>query len=115
MVKLVILLPHGVEYTPAYVENYNDFLMNLEKLPGAQRKAVNEVFGGPGGKKYSSVIEVDFEDRQAIKAALTSPLGVETGKQLLGFAGPNVVILFVDVLEEAIDSTASEESVPSEP
>lgn len=111
MVKLVILLPHGVEYTPAYVENYNDFLMNLERLPGAQRKAVNEVFGGPGGKKYSSMIEVDFADRQAIEAALTSPVGIESGNQLREFVGQDVMILFVDVMEEVIDS---EESAPSE-
>ena len=41
MVKLVILLPHGAKYSPSYIETYNDFLMNLEKLPGAKRKAVN--------------------------------------------------------------------------
>jgi hypothetical protein len=114
MVKLVILIPSGVVYSPAYVENYNDFLMNLEILPGAKRKAVNAVFGGPGGKKYSSVIEIDFEDRPAIEAALTSPIGVEAGNQLLEFAGPNVVILFVNVSEEAITPTKPEESTPSE-
>ncbi|HEC24109.1 MAG TPA: EthD family reductase [Chloroflexi bacterium] len=103
MVKLIVLLRTGAR-PPQYEEGYNHFLMLLEKLPGIRKKAVNSVYSGPGGlMPYRTVIEVYFDDRAALEAALTSEAGVEAGNALFNFAGPDAITLFADVMEEAFD------------
>lgn len=103
MVKLIVLFRTG-DTPPQLDERFNDFLMKFEVLPGLRRKAVNSVFGGPGGvMPYSVVVEGFFDDQQALRDALTSPMGIEAGALLLEFAGPDAVTLFADVQEEDED------------
>jgi uncharacterized protein (TIGR02118 family) len=100
MVKLIILFRAGAR--PAeYDERYNDFLLKLEALPGIRRKAVSIAYSGPGGVPFRTMVEVFFDSRPALEAALTSPPGVEAGYLLHDFAGPDAVIFFADVMEEA--------------
>lgn len=102
MVKLIILFRVGGR-SPQFDQNYNDFLMKLESLPGIIKKAVNTVYSGPGGlTPFQLVVEAYFHDRDTLVAALTSPVGVETGELLQAFAGPDAIIMFADVLEEEI-------------
>lgn len=110
MVKLVVLLRSGAR-TLAYTENYNEFLMKLEELPGLRRKAVSTVYGATGGAvPFSHIIEVYFDSREAMEAALTSPAGVEAGRILRQFAGPDAVNLFADTFEESYPYAGEEES-----
>ncbi len=100
MVKLVILLRSGARAL-AYTENYNEFLMKLEELPGLRRKAVSAVYGAAGGPvPYSHIIEAAFDSPEALEAALTSPPGIEAGQLLLKFAGRDAISLFTDTFEE---------------
>ncbi len=104
MVKAIILFRSGTQ-TLEYGERYNNFLMSLETLPGLRKKAVNTVYAGPGGlAPYRAVIEIYFDDRPSLEAALTSPEGVRSGHMLLDFAGPDAITLFADVMEEAYDT-----------
>ncbi len=107
MVKLIVLFRQGIRPVE-YDERYNDFLMSLEALPGIRRKAVNQVYAGPGGMApYRMVIEAYFDDREALQTALTSEPGVRAGNLLLSFAGPDAVTLFAEVMEEAIGGAAA--------
>lgn len=100
MVKLIVLFRAGAE-PPQLDQRFNDFLMKFEVLPGLRRKAVNTVFGGPGGlMPFGVILEGYFDSREALREALTSPVGVEAGTLLLEFAGPDAITLFADVQEE---------------
>lgn len=100
MVKLVILFRAGTN-SPEYDEKYNDFLMSLDALPRVRRKAVSSVYGAPNGlMHYRDIIEVYFTSRTDLEAALTSEPGIQAGTLLARFAGPSVVTLFAEVMEE---------------
>lgn len=101
MVKAIILFRQGSR--PAiYDQRYNDFLMKLEALPGLRRKSVCNVYSGPGGSTpYRAIVEVFFDDRPSLEAALTSPPGVEAGRLLRDFAATDAVILYADAMEES--------------
>lgn len=102
MVKVIILLRGGADADP----RYNDFLMKLEALPGVRRKAVSTVYGARSGKiPYSAVVEVTFESRGALEAALTGEAGIAAGKLLAAFAGPDALVLYADTLEEAFEDS----------
>ena len=108
MVKLIILFRAG-ERPAGYDQQYNEFLMKLESLPGVRKKAVNFVYAGPGGAApFRSVVEIYFDDRPALDAALISPEGVESGNYLNAFAGADAIIMFSDVMEEAYEKSSSE-------
>ena len=109
MVKLVILLRAG-KRSETWYEQYNDFLMKLEELPGLRKKAVSSVFGAMGGAMpYSTIIEAYFDDQAALQTALTSQPGGEAGRLLLEFAGPQPTALYVDTLEEPFPRPVSDE------
>jgi uncharacterized protein (TIGR02118 family) len=100
MVKLIVLFRAGT-HSSNYEERYNEFLMSLEQLPGMRRKSVSNVYAAPGGMAhYRDVVEITFDDRSALEAALTSPAGVEAGNRLIRFAGPDAITLFAEVMEE---------------
>ncbi len=108
MVKLVILLRTGARAHAA--ESYNDFLIKIDALPNMRRKAVSTVYGAAGvPSPYSTVIEVYFDSRRAMEAALTNPAGIAAGNALLQFAGPDAISLFADVLEEDYPVPAEDE------
>ena len=106
MVKLIVLFRAG-KHSLTYEEQYNEFLMSLDQLPGMRRKSVSNVYAAPGGlPHYRDVVEVVFDDRTALEAALTSPAGIDAGSRLVRFAGPDAISLFAEFLEEDYPSAA---------
>lgn len=102
MVKLIVLFRQTDAHSHDYSQQYNDFLMKLEKLPGLRRKAVSSVYAGPGGfAPFHAVVEAFFDNRIALQEALTSEPGIEAGKSLLHFAGPDSITLFAEIMEES--------------
>jgi uncharacterized protein (TIGR02118 family) len=105
MVKLVILLcaPTGA---PDFDTRYNETLMLLEKLPGVRRKSVGQVWGSAGGPPpFASMLELWFDDRAALQAALLSPTGRQAGRDLFDFAA-NPLVLYVDTSDENYTDSA---------
>jgi uncharacterized protein (TIGR02118 family) len=101
MVKLIILFRTGARPVELR-EQYNDFLMKLDALPGLRRKSVSTVYGSTSGTlPYSTVVEAVFDSAEAMETALTSPPGIMAGHLLTLFAGPDAIALFADTLEEA--------------
>jgi uncharacterized protein (TIGR02118 family) len=106
MVKLIILFRAGLRSTE-HAEQYNNFLMSLEALPGVRRKSVSNVYSAPGGLvPFRDVIELYFDTRAALEQALTSQPGMKAGNLLLDFAGPDAVTLFAEVMEEDLTTPA---------
>lgn len=105
MMKLVVLFKH-----PPNVKNferrYASNLSLLKKMPGVKGTQTSAVIGGPSGDvAYYRILEILFEDFNALDAALTSPEGVAAGKDLINFAGQIVELLFVDASDERAEPT----------
>lgn len=101
MVKLVILFKRQTQ-VPNFALRRESNLALLRRMPGVQRIQRGRVIGGPGGDPtHHAMIEVFFEDMDALDAALTSPEGVAAGKDLIGFAGAGVELLFVEIEDGA--------------
>lgn len=101
MVKLIVLFRHADSLRHDYNEQYNNFLIQLDRLPGVRRKEVNNVYAGPGGfAPFHAVVEVVFDSQEDLQAALASEAGREAGVTLIHFAGTDSITLFTEVLEE---------------
>jgi uncharacterized protein (TIGR02118 family) len=99
MIKLVLLYKHPTD--PNLFElRYARNLDKLKKMPGVRRSQVGAVLGGPSGDTlYYRILELFFDDFDALDKALTSPEGVTAGKDLMDFAANQVELLFVETSE----------------
>jgi uncharacterized protein (TIGR02118 family) len=106
MVKLVLLFKKPADES-AFEEGYADNLALLERMPNIIRQQANMVLGSPGGvSPYYRILEFYFEDFDKLDAAITSPQGVEAGRDLMKYAGGIVELVFVDVFEDGAPETS---------
>lgn len=100
MYKLVALYkrPADVE---AFRQHYFDVHMPLtEKMPGLQRVEISEIEGAPMGESpFYLMAEMYFADRDSLNAAMSSPEGRASGKDVMSFAGNIVSMHIARVLE----------------
>lgn len=87
--------------------SYNDFLHLVERMPHIIRRQVVHITGSPlGASTLYRVLEVYFEDRAQMEAALNSPQGQEAGADLIrNFPADTFEMVFGEVYEEAGGST----------
>ena len=71
------------------------------KIPGLRSLVVSKgAVGTPRGESpYHLVAELNFDSPEAMQAALASPEGVATARDLRNFAGAGVTILTYDMME----------------
>lgn len=99
MVKLAILYKQPAS-APAFELNYNQNLALMERMPGIRRRQACTVFGSPGGpSRFYRILELYFDDNDALDHALRSPEGQAAGADLMRFA-PNAELVFADVYED---------------
>lgn len=99
MVKLIVMFHRSAD--PAFDERYHANLALMEQMPGIRRRAASIVHGSPSGDPpYERILELYFDDRDALEAALRSPEGVAAGQDLMAFAQHDSLVLFADVYEE---------------
>jgi uncharacterized protein (TIGR02118 family) len=90
----------------AFENSYNDLLALIERMPDVQRRQVVSVTGSPTGTvPYYRMLEIYFEDRATMEAALMTPIGQEAGGQIQTFPPGSYELLFADVYEEFGGST----------
>ncbi len=101
MVKLVAIYTTP-EDVPSFENHYRDIHAPLvRKMPGLEKLEVSRFFGAPqGDARYYMMAEMYFADKDALFAALKSDAGKAAGKDLMGFAGKCVHMMFSDVTEE---------------
>lgn len=99
MVKLVAIYrkPEDVE---AFDQHYfNTHAPLAEKMPGLIKLEVAKVYGSPAGESDLHLIaEMYFESKEAMMAALKSPEGKATGKDVMSFAGNIISMHFAEVV-----------------
>ena len=100
MVKLVALYkkPTDVDAFEAHYRGIHSPL--AEKMPGLRKLEVCRFNGSPSGDaKFYMMAEMYFDDRDAMMAALGSAEGRAAGKDVMGFAGDVLHMMFADVQE----------------
>lgn len=100
MVKFMILFAKPDD--PDEFENtYNDFFALVERMPNITRRQVIDILGSPVGEtRLFRILEVYFEDRDTLDAALRSRPGQEAGSELRRFKPGSFEMVFADVYEE---------------
>lgn len=100
MVKLVVLYKKPADVS-AFEQHYREIHAPLaRKMPGLKKLEVSHVTGSPGGEaKYYMMAECYFDDKAAMMAALGSDEGKAAAKDVMGFAGDILHMMFVDVDE----------------
>ncbi|HVO70669.1 MAG TPA: EthD family reductase [Aggregatilineaceae bacterium] len=99
MVKLTILF-HRPPDPDGFEARYNQNLALLEQLPGIRRRQACLIFGSPAGQSpYYRLLELYFDDRAALDAALLSPEGSRAGADLVAFVGRRADLFFSEVYE----------------
>jgi uncharacterized protein (TIGR02118 family) len=105
MVKFMILFHKPINVT-RFGESYNRFLALIERIPEITRRQVISILGSPQGTpKTYRILEVYFDDYDALTAALKSPEGQAAGGALNQFPKGTFELLFAEVFEEVGGST----------
>ena len=93
MVKLIALYKTPPE--PADFVGHFDavHLPLLHTYPGLRRLELTRIDGAPlGDARYRLMVELYFDDRQSMDAALASPEGKAVTRDLMAFAAPLVTV-----------------------
>ncbi len=98
MVKLIALYKKPAD-VDAFEKHYREIHAPLaKKMPGLIKLEVSHMTGSPGGEpKLYMIAELYFEDRGAMMAALSSDEGQAAAKDVMGFAGDIIHMMFADV------------------
>jgi uncharacterized protein (TIGR02118 family) len=86
-----------------FEQSWSDaFVATAERMPGIIRVGVTRIYGSPSSEPDLHMIhEFYFEDEDALRRAMLSEEGQQTGQALLSFAADLVTIVFAEHLEEA--------------
>ena len=98
MVKLIALFKTP-ENTQEFDAHYNDIHTPLvKKMPGLRKLEVARITGAPIGEpKHYLIAEMYFDSQDALNAALASPEGKATGRDVMSFAANIVSMFFAEV------------------
>ena len=98
MVKLVALYKKPADVS-AFETHYKEVHAPLaKKMPGLKRLEICHFTGAPGGEsKFYMMAELYFDNGDAMKAALGSPEGKAAAKDVMGFAGDLIYMMFAQV------------------
>ncbi len=102
MVKLIALYkspPDKAEFD----DHYNNIHAPLaKKMPGLRKLEVARTFGAPGGEaKFYLVAQLYFDNKESMFAALKSEAGQAAAKDVMGFAGELIHMMFANVDESS--------------
>lgn len=98
MVKLVVLYTRPTDTAEFDAHFQNVHLPLLRTYPGLRSLEVTAVDGAPLGEvRYYKMVELYFDDRNAVDHALASHEGKAVARDLMGFAAPLVTVFFGNV------------------
>lgn len=101
MVKLIALYKNPTDKA-SFDDNYfNSHVPLAMKMPGLMKVEVSRVIGSPlGESQYYLMAELYFANKEALDAAMGSPEGKASAKNLMGFAKELVYMMFAEVEEK---------------
>lgn len=89
----------------AFDEHYFEVHVPLtEKMPGLRKVEYNKIIGSPMGESNQYLLaELTFDSMEALQAAMRSDEGKATAKDLMGFAGNLVQLMFAEPVERPVE------------
>ncbi len=100
MVK-VIALYRTPSDAAAFERWYVQHLARIERIPYLRRVEVSRIWGTPAGASpFHLMVEMYFEDRSAMEAALRSPEAMEASADLTRSMAGQVLVMFAEAFEE---------------
>ena len=100
MVKLIALykMPEDKAFFDQHYAEVHTPL--VRKMPGLRRLEIARITGAPIGEpKHYLLAEMYFDDQDAMTAAIASPEGKATARDLMSFAGNSVSMMYAEVNE----------------
>lgn len=99
MVKFIALYKQPDD-TAAFDKHYFEVHAPLAaKMPGIRKMEISKFAGTPMGTEapFYLMAEIYFDNMEAAKAALGSPEGKAAGKDVMGFAGKIISMMFAEI------------------
>jgi uncharacterized protein (TIGR02118 family) len=98
VVKLIALYKKPADVA-AFEKHYTEIHAPLaKKMPGLQKLEISHMTGSPGGEpKFYMTAELYFESQDEMMASLSSPQGKAAAKDVMGFAGDILHMMFAKV------------------
>jgi len=98
MIKLIALYKMPDDKA-AFDKHYDEVHTPLvKKMPGLKKLEVARITGAPIGEpKHHLIAEMYFDNQDALNAALASPEGKATARDLMSFAAAIVTLFFAEV------------------
>jgi len=98
VVKLVAMYKKPADAV-AFEKHYTEIHTPLaKKMPNLQKMEVTHFFGSPGGEaKFYMMAELYFESKDIMMASLGSDEGKAAAKDVMGFAGDILHMMFGNV------------------
>jgi len=95
VVKLVAMYKKPAD-VDAFEKHYKEIHTPLaKKMPNLQKMEVTHLFGSPGGEpKFYMMAEMYFESKDIMMASLSSEEGKAAAKDVMGFAGDILHMMF---------------------
>ncbi|MGH2568437.1 MAG: EthD family reductase, partial [Bacteroidota bacterium] len=82
-------------------QHYNDIHTPfVKKMPGLRKLEIARITGAPIGEpKHYLITEMYFDSQDALNAAMASPEGKATARDVISFAGNLITMFFAEVKE----------------
>lgn len=100
MVKVIALYRTPAD-AAAFERWYVQHLARIERIPHLRRLEVSRIWGTPAGASpFHLMVEMYFDDRSTMEAALQSPEAMEASMDLARVMAGQVLVMFADAFEE---------------
>lgn len=98
MVKLIALYKTPENKADFDAHYFNVHTPLVRKMPGLRRLEISKITGAPIGEpKHYLMAEMYFDDQDSMNAAMASPEGKATARDLMSFAANLVTLFYAEV------------------
>ena len=98
--KIMILFGKPTDPKAFDQEYWKEHVPLAKQMPGVKKYTVNKITGAPRGEPaFYQMVEVEFENMEALKRALESPASRESGKHAVKMATGGITFLYAEPKE----------------
>ncbi len=100
MAKIIVLFGKPANPEEFDEKYWNEHVPLSKQMPGLKKYTVNKVVAAPRGEPaYYQVVELEFENMEALKKALESQAARESGKHGFKLATGGITFLYTESRE----------------
>ena len=100
MAKIIVLFGKPKDPNEFDEKYWNEHIPMAKQMPGLKRYTVNKVVAAPKGEPaYYQMVELEFENMDALKKAIESTAGRESGRHGFKLATGGITFLYAESKE----------------